>query len=50
MSKRRKNKGRAGNGIGPHQAHSAMGRGTRTPTKQERRRKADRKHKQEGWR
>lgn len=51
MSKKRKRRkrGHAGNGIGAHQQVSPMARGTRTLSREGKRRKADRKQKQKGW-
>jgi len=52
MARTQKNgrkRGNPGNGIGPHHEVSPMGHATRTPTKEERRRKADRRRKQRGW-
>ena len=50
MSKSRKRrKGHAGNGIGPHQEASPIARATRTLSREGKRRKADRQAKQKGW-
>ena len=48
MAKKRKT-GNKGNGLGPHHAVSPMGHGTRTKTREGRRRQADRRRKQSGW-
>ena len=48
MSKRKK-KGNAGNGNGPHHEVSPMGHGTRTKSRQGKRRAADKRAKQRGW-
>ncbi len=50
MSKSRKRRKRhAGNGIGSHHEVSPMARGTRTLSREGKRRKADRQRKQKGW-
>ena len=51
MSKTRRlrRKRHAGNGNGPHQEVSPMARGTRTLSREGKRRKRDRKAKQKGW-
>ena len=48
MSKQKK-KGHKGNGLGPHHEVSPMGHGTRTKTRQGKRRASDRRAKQRGW-
>ena len=50
MAKKKKKKGHKGNGLGHITHHSPMARGTRTKSREGRRRKRDRQRKQEGWR
>lgn len=48
MAKRKK-KGHAGNGLGPHHEVSPLARATATKTRKGRRRQEDRRAKQRGW-
>lgn len=53
-SNRRKQKngrerGSAGNGLGPHQEVSPLARGTVTKTKRQHKDRADRREKSHGW-